>query len=106
MQAPKEINENICQEIAETLNRRMAERVDSSKKTTNGQYIRYVEMEYKQTIWNYRQEDFVRPQKFPTLVLIIFFVGQIFEDFNCMATARHYSSFNIGKCVQPKCIVF
>eukprot|EP00960_Hanusia_phi_P064536 765821-Hanusia_phi.AAC.6 len=59
VQAPKEINESICQEIAETLNRRMAERVDSSKKTNNGQYIRYVEIEYKQSIWNYRQEDFI-----------------------------------------------
>ena len=32
-------------------------RVDSSKKTADGQYVRYVQMDYKQSIWNYRQES-------------------------------------------------
>ncbi len=37
----------------------LAHRVDGSKKTTDGQYVRYVQMDYKQSIWNYRQENHV-----------------------------------------------
>eukprot|EP00961_Rhodomonas_salina_P188597 2544961-Rhodomonas_salina.2 len=32
-------------------------RVDGPKKTADGQYIRFVEMTFKQTIWNYQKDD-------------------------------------------------
>ena len=41
--------------MAEALNRRMSEKVDTSKKTSDGRYIRYVEIAYKQNIYNYRE---------------------------------------------------
>ena len=33
--------------------------MDGSKKTADGQYVRYVQMDHKQSIWNYRQEAHV-----------------------------------------------
>ena len=41
--------------------------VDGPKKTSDGQYIRYVEMVYKQTIWNYQKEDAVPFLKIATV---------------------------------------
>jgi hypothetical protein len=47
--------EDKCAGMAEALNRRMSEKVDASKKTADGRYIRYVEIAYKQNIYNYRE---------------------------------------------------
>jgi hypothetical protein len=38
------------------------DRVENSKRTAGGQYVRYVKMEHKQSIWNYRQEQHVRAE--------------------------------------------
>jgi hypothetical protein len=67
-----------CHEIAtdrsqfraylQALNRRMQEKVDTSKKTTDGRYIRYVEIAYKQNIYNYRQDDVTKFIKIVSLL--------------------------------------
>ena len=59
VQAPVDFTPQMCMGFAEELNRKVADRVDNPKKTSDGQYVRYVEMGMKQTIWNYRKEDAV-----------------------------------------------
>mmetsp|Transcript_66272 Transcript_66272/g.177460 ORF Transcript_66272/g.177460 Transcript_66272/m.177460 type:complete len:291 (-) Transcript_66272:641-1513(-) len=67
VQAPAGMVPSQCEEFADALNKRMAERVDGSKKTTDGQYVRYVEMTHKQSIWNYRPETHVPFLKIATV---------------------------------------
>ncbi len=55
----------------QALNRRMQEKVDSSKKTTDGRYIRYVEIAYKQNIYNYRQDDVTKFIKIVSLFALL-----------------------------------
>ena len=47
-----------CSGMADALNKQMAQKVDTSKKTSDGRYIRYVEIVYKQSIYNYREQEF------------------------------------------------
>ena len=55
----------------QALNRRMQEKVDTSKKTTDGRYIRYVEIAYKQNIYNYRQDDVTKFIKIVSLFALL-----------------------------------
>ena len=57
VKAPEGMTEDKCQGMAEALNKQMALKVDSSKKTGDGQYIRYVEIVYKQSIYNYKRTE-------------------------------------------------
>jgi hypothetical protein len=47
----------MCAAFSEELNKRVADRVDNPKRTSDGQYVRYAEMVMRQTVWNYRKEE-------------------------------------------------
>ena len=59
LQAPADFTPQHCAAFAEELNKKVADRVDNPKKTNDGQYVRYIEMKMKQTVWNYKKESAV-----------------------------------------------
>ena len=99
VEAPEGMSEDKCRGMAEALNRVMAQKVDSGKKTADGRYIRYCEMEYKQSIYNYREQGvkkFIKivtvwPQHVPA-ARSIFAEGFSIPDVGFQGTMMTYES--------------